>query len=176
MRETAAGIPEFHIQPGETCIVQGDAILRTVLGSCVGITFWNRRLELAALCHPMLPRYPARAEAVIPAAAERYVDSSIREIAARLKALGADPGQTEVKLFGGADVLEIPRTDVRPTVGRLNAEAAARILRLENFYTVASSLGGNCGLQIQFDSRTGEVLLRRLSCGILRRRGPDGRE
>lgn len=163
MADTACDLPEFHIQPGESRLVQGPAILRTVLGSCVGVTFWNRPLALAALCHPMLPRQPTRAGPLSPAAAGRCVDSAIREIAARLRALGADPRQTEVKLFGGADVLQIPRSGLRPTIGRLNAEMALRILRLENFEVVASSLGGSCGLQIQFDSRTGEVLLRRLS-------------
>ena len=33
---------EIYVQPGESHLVRGPAILRTVLGSCVGITFWNR--------------------------------------------------------------------------------------------------------------------------------------
>ena len=36
-------------------------ILRTLLGSCVGIAFRVPRLGVGALCHPMLPRCPAKA-------------------------------------------------------------------------------------------------------------------
>ena len=52
------GTPEIYVQPGESHLVRGPAILRTLLGSCVGVTFWNAKLRVAALCHPMLPERP----------------------------------------------------------------------------------------------------------------------
>jgi len=54
-------LPKVYVQPGESHLVAGPAIMRTVLGSCIGITFSVLRLGIGALCHPMLPRYPARA-------------------------------------------------------------------------------------------------------------------
>jgi chemotaxis receptor (MCP) glutamine deamidase CheD len=36
------------------------------------------------------------------------------------------------------------------------------VLRAEGLAVIASSLGGTSGLNIRFDTRTGEVLLRRL--------------
>ncbi len=44
--EEATGMADIYVQPGELHLVQGPTILRTVLGSCVGVTFWNRRLGL----------------------------------------------------------------------------------------------------------------------------------
>jgi chemotaxis protein CheD len=67
----------------------------------------------------------------------------------------------QVKLFGGADVLLVGDTS-KPTVGRLNYETAIEVARAEGFQVIASSLGGISGLNIRFDTRTGEVLLRRL--------------
>jgi chemotaxis receptor (MCP) glutamine deamidase CheD len=51
----------------------------------------------------------------------------------------------------------------KPTVGRLNCEIAVEVLRAESLHVTASSLGGTSGLGIRFDTRTGEVLLRRLN-------------
>jgi len=60
-------------------------------------------------------------------------------------------------------VLLVSNDASRPTVGKLNYEMAIKTLRDEGFDVVASSLGGTSGLHIQFNSVTGEVLLRRLN-------------
>jgi len=163
MSEADRQVVEVYVQPGESHLVRGPTILRTVLGSCVGVTFWNPRLEIAALCHPMLPKHPGAARGLLNlAAARRYVDFTIRNMAEQLDALGACRCETAVKLFGGADVLHIDSSEARPTVGRLNCEAAIRVLEAEGFVVTASRLGGKVGLHVEFDTVTGEVLLRRL--------------
>ena len=153
---------DIYVQPGELHLVHEPAILRTVLGSCVGVTFWNRKLGIAALCHPMLPRCPAEGSRMTVAALRRYVDSAIREVAQRLDALGAHRPETEVKIFGGADVLQVEHTHTRPTVGRLNAERALQILAEEGYAVIAQRLGGRQGIHIDFLTTNGEVRLRRL--------------
>ena len=155
-------LPQIHVHPGESHLVREPGILSTLLGSCVGITFWVERLRIGALCHPMLPCAPERG---IPqsggAADRRFVDFTIRDVAARLDALGVTRHETEVKVFGGADVLDFDPDRARPTIGKLNREAAVRTLRAEGYRVTASSLGGRSGMQIQFNTNTGEVLLRR---------------
>ena len=164
MAESEVILPDVHVQPGESHLVRGPMILRTVLGSCVGITFWVPRLGLAALCHPMLPRCPVK-PGVKPHLADsrRYVDFAVRDLARQFDSFAVDRGEVQVKLFGGGDVLLVKNGGSRPTVGRLNSEEALHVLRDEGFHVVASSLGGTSGLQIQFDTGTGEVLLRRLN-------------
>ena len=51
----------------------------------------------------------------------------------------------------------------RPTVGRLNSEVAMKVLEEEGFGVAASSLGGKRGVNIHFNTKTGEVLLQRHS-------------
>ncbi len=156
--------PEVYVQPGESHLVRGPAILRTVLGSCVGVTFWHERLGIAALCHPMLPRHPEMTRGRLPvAAARRYVDFAIRDLAVQFDSLGARRRDITVKLFGGADVLTVAKhANERPTVGRLNREMAVEILREEGFDVAASRLGGLRGFHIDFYTTTGEVRLRQL--------------
>jgi chemotaxis protein CheD len=162
MPTTEIDLPEFYLQPGESRIVSGPSVLKTVLGSCVGITFHVPRLNASALCHPMLPthasRSPVRSD---PVSARRYVDYVIRELAQEFDALGARRAEVEVKVFGGADVLASSRKAA--TVGTMNAETALRVLKEEGFTVIASRLGGTRGIFIEFNTRTGEVLLRQLS-------------
>ena len=116
------GLPEIYLQPGESRLVKEPAILRTLLGSCVGIAFRVPRLGMGAL-----------------------------------------RDEVEVKIFGGGDVLVAVSDTARPTVGRLNCEMAMKVLEEEGFYVSASSLGGKRGVNIYFNTQTGEVLLQRHS-------------
>jgi len=158
----ASNLPEFYLQPGEMRLVRGPSILKTVLGSCVGITFRVPRLDTSAMCHPMLPNVTARSRAhQNPATARRYVDHVIAEVARELDSLGAKREEVEVKLFGGADVLASTRD--KATVGRMNAEVALRTLNEKRFTVQASRLGGSRGIFIEFNTATGDVFLRQLA-------------
>ena len=159
-----AALPEFYVQPGESRLVSKPTILRTLLGSCVGIAFRVPRLGAGALCHPMLPCFPAKSAANLNrSAGRRYVDFAIRDLARHFDQLGARRDEVEVKLFGGGDVLLIAKDAARPTVDRLNIEVAMKVLEEEGFAVTASSLGGKRGVNIRFNTQTGEVLLQRHS-------------
>lgn len=170
MTDPDALCPEVFVQPGESRLVRGRAILRTLLGSCVGVTFWHRRLEIAALCHPMLPHCSGRDAEQPVDTGRRYVDFAIRDVASQFLALGARPEETQVKLFGGADVLMGSSGAGRRTVGSLNGEAALVCLRREGFRIAASRLGGVAGLHLTFLTETGEVQVRPLTAAGAPRR------
>jgi chemotaxis protein CheD len=158
-------LPDLNLQPGELYLARSPAILRTILGSCVGVTFWCARLGAGALCHGVLPRCP-RVWPVgsKPSDGHRYVDFSIRYLAQQFDALGAIRSELVVKAFGGADVLHVAETRRhRPTVGGLNCIAALEVLAEEGFTVSASDLGGARGRRIHFHTGTGEVLLYRLN-------------
>ena len=157
-----SSLPVVFVQPGESHFVRQPTILRTLLGSCVGISFRVPRLQVGVLCHPQLPRVPSRSATQLSrSVGRRYVDFAIREIARQLDRLGAKRTEVEVKLFGGGDVLLPSANSRRPTVGQLNSEVAARVLEEEGFSIAASSLGGSRGVNIHFNTETGEVLLQR---------------
>jgi chemotaxis receptor (MCP) glutamine deamidase CheD len=60
-------------------------------------------------------------------------------------------------------VLRVTNPGARPTVGQLNCETAIKVLRDEGFAVAASSLRGTCGLNIRFNTESGDVLLKRIS-------------
>ncbi len=161
MAEIEIEVPEFYLQPGEIHLARAPAILRTILGSCVGVTFWSPRLGIGALCHGVLPRCPL---GVLAAEGYRYVDFAIVDLARRFENFGALHDEVQIKVFGGADVLPV-HADLsrKATVGHQNWHTALEVLRDQNFTVLASDLGGSVGRTIQFHTGTGEVLLRRLS-------------
>jgi chemotaxis protein CheD len=162
-------LKDVYLQPGEMFLAREPTTIRTILGSCVAVSFWSDRLGVGALCHAMLPIRPGKSSAggVSAMSAKesyRYVDFCIRDIARQFDQLGVHRADVQVKLFGGADVLLVASSDpARPTVGKLNCETAIEVLNAEGFEVAASSLGGTLGLKIHFDTRTGEVLLQRLN-------------
>jgi chemotaxis protein CheD len=164
MSVAAPVLPDLNLQPGELYLARSPAILRTILGSCVGVTFWSARLGTGALCHGVLPRCPRFLPTGFSLSdGHRYVDFSIRYLAQQFDALGAHRHEIEVKVFGGADVLPVTYGGHRPTVGALNCRAAEEVLAEEGFSVSASDLGGARGRRIHFHTGTGEVLLHRLA-------------
>jgi chemotaxis protein CheD len=156
---------EVYLKPGEMFLAREPTTIRTILGSCVGVTFWCARLRVGALCHSMLPRCPrpAHGAETTPEIGFRYVDFCVREIARQFDRLGAARHEVQVKVFGGADVLFVDEAAARPSVGRLNYETAIEVLREEGFAVSASSLGETFGRKIRFDTGSGEVMLLRLT-------------
>jgi chemotaxis protein CheD len=171
MFDTEIELAEVYLQPGEAYLARKPTIIRTLLGSCVGVTFWSPRLGCGALCHALLPRCPKNPRHGITLAdGYRFVDFSIRELGRKFDKLGALRGEVEVKLFGGSDVLPVSHAVTRPaTVGKQNCEVAMEAVEAEGFQLVASSLGGTRGRNIQFNTGTGEVRLRWLSRAVLER-------
>lgn len=154
-------LPVIYLQPGEVHVARVPALLRTLLGSCVGVTFWSSQLGVGALCHGILPRRPADGAS---AEGYRYVDFAVRDLVRQFDSLGAQRGEVEVKVFGGADVLPVfSGCSGKVTVGRQNWQVALEILAEERLIVLASDLGGPVGRTIELHTGTGEVLLRRLS-------------
>jgi chemotaxis protein CheD len=153
-------LPEVYLQPGDFYLARRPAVLKTLLGSCVGVTFWSPRLRIGALCHGILPRCP-------PGLDEnegfRYVDFAIRELVNRLEGCGASRVAIQIKVFGGADVLPVgSMNSQKMTVGSQNWRMALEVIENEGMKVIASDLGGTAGRTIHFNTGTGEVFLRRL--------------
>lgn len=154
-----ADLPTIRVQPGQLYLARSPAILQTILGSCVSVTFWSARFGSGALCHGVLPKCP---RGVDGPEGHRYVDFSIRYLAKQFDAFGASRPDLQVRVFGGADVLPLIGSS-KPTIGGLNCRMALEVLADEGFSPITSDLGGICGRTIQFHTGTGAVLVHRLA-------------
>jgi chemotaxis protein CheD len=147
----------IFLKPGEIFVSQEPAVVSTILGSCVAVTVFNRRLKVGGICHALLPENRSLRDDDYG----RYVDGAIAHVLKRLEAMGIQKNEMQIKLFGGADVIDI--VDVtKPSVGKQNIAKALETIRHEELVVSHSDVGGDAGRKIRFCTHTGTVFLKRI--------------
>lgn len=138
---------------GEIAVARANGLLRTLLGSCLGLALYDRRLKVAGLSHIVLPASLGRtetpgkfADTAVPAMIRRMQDLAERE-ALRLNA----------KIAGGANMFTT--ADVENTIGVQNVEAVQRLLDELRIPIVGRHCGGEQGRRMMLDAATGIVTI-----------------
>ncbi len=157
------GLPNVFLSVCEGGVFDEACTIRTVLGSCVSVTFFVPGLGLSAIFHALLPREdehrPSRAENQH----YRFVDASIRSLYGQLLARGVERRRIETKVFGGASIMPGKGFDV----GRRNIETAFEVLAQTGLRISASSVGGTLGRKLVFRTDTGEVFVKQITKTIM---------
>lgn len=149
-------LPHIFLKPGELFLSRDPAIVATVLGSCVSITFFEPVARLGAMCHVMLPFGPIDD-------GYKFLDSTLDYMVEKICGMGIRLATCEVKMFGGADVLlprELPGS--RLSVGSQNVQEAQRRLTALGIIPKASDVGGKFGRKLFFNSQSGDVFLKKI--------------
>jgi len=154
-----------HLKAGEMHCADRPTLVVTVLGSCLSVILYNRRLRIGGICHGLLPSC-GRQKTCNGHCAEkfRYVDCAIRQMVKIFDRFGVKRSEIEVKCFGGADMFSRPIE--KPgllSVGRQNSETADEVMKREGLTLARRDVGGLQGRKILFYTHTGEVLLKRLA-------------
>ena len=138
-------------------IVQGEfavsdiegTVITTVLGSCVAACIYDPVTKIGGMNHFLLPGNPDKDGSD---QSQRYGVFLMEKLLNGLFEKGASRRRLEVKLFGGAQVL-----DSRTDTGRKNAEFATSFITNERLNIVSTSLGGLQGRRVEFEPYTGKV-------------------
>ncbi|MGZ5077173.1 MAG: chemotaxis protein CheD [Methylobacter sp.] len=153
---------EIFLQPGDHFFADRDTRIRTVLGSCVSITFWHPHLLVGGMCHYMLPeRGTERRAGSCSAPDGRYADEAVDLMLKKMDRVGAPHREYQVKLFGGGNMF--PHTHHKSNsslIGSRNAKAARRLVKQHGFTSVAEHLGGIGYRNVIFEVWSGEVWVR----------------
>ena len=161
-RDLVTGTTAF-LQPGELLVARKPVRVKTVLGSCVAITMRDRRLNMAAIAHCLLPQAGTPVDGLSRREALRFVDTTIELMLRGFAGRGVAPCELEIKLFGGAEGCGSQSADSPYGVGRRNVAAARAALTTRGMEISRSDVGGKKGRVIEFDTRTGEVIVQRLA-------------
>jgi len=131
--------------------------LRTLLGSCVGVTLWHPKRRLGGMCHFLLPdrRRPAGAELD-----GRYGDEALALLAREIARAGSRPSEFIAHLYGGADTLP-DRLGIKLNVGERNIERGFVAIDELGFQLEGVDVGDNVPRTVCLDLATGEVTMRR---------------
>lgn len=149
--------PHVFVHPGHLLACSQPMRVSTIVGSCVAVCLWDRRLRIGGLNHFMLPKAP-HTTTPLPRP-HTYADLAIPALLEQLLALGSRRLSLEAKLFGGAHLLG---SGPGGGPGARNIEAARALLAAERIPIAAEDVSGPRGRKLVFDSGTGSVLVRLL--------------
>ncbi len=152
---------DIFLHPGDYYFADRDTRIRTVLGSCVAMTFWHPHLRVGGMCHYMLPERGGERRTVDrPAADGFYADTAIALLLEEIDAAGAPHNEYQVKLFGGGSMFPEANKNRTNRLGIQNVQAARRLAKQHGFTYVAEHLGDVGHRNVVFEVWSGEVWVR----------------
>lgn len=142
---------DIHVGIGDYKIANADNIIKTFLGSCIGICFYSSTKKIGAILHIMLPKAPDNVETLKKA---KYADTGIDIVLLDLKNKHSiDISDLRVSIFGGACVLD----NVKQEIGLNNAKSVKAILKEKGLRISNEQTGGTKGYKIYLDVATGKM-------------------
>ncbi len=165
MNAMSGELPIVYLKAGEMHFSHEPSLVITVLGSCLSVTMYSRRMGIGGICHGLLPECENKKSCSRECREGfRYVECSILQMLHLFDKAGAKRSEIEVMCFGGADMFS--RKVEKPglvSVGRQNITKAETILQREGLKIKKQDVGGLGGRKIYFYTQNGEVLLKRLA-------------
>lgn len=153
---------ELHVNIGEVKVGRKGDVLKTTLGSCVGIAFlWNEK-EMYGLAHCLLPESEATHHLSLGA---KYVTQAIPSLIALMKIKNEiEKKQIDVFLIGGANMME-QLIQSHSHIGIMNVDTARKLLKENGFKIKCEDIGGNYGRHVVIDCSTCSVHVSVLNGG-----------
>ena len=137
-------------------------ILTTLgLGSCVGITLFDKGKQIGGLAHVMLPTYKGYEGQNIA----KFADSAIIELINQLGRIGAARAQLVAKIAGGAHMFGKTQNNDMLKIGERNAAASLAILKQLGIPVHANDTGGTHGRTIELYMDTGALKIKSVGAG-----------
>ena len=150
------GSPVITVLPGQLYFGSG-VMLKTLLGSCIGLTLWHPRRLLGGMCHFMLPGRTRKPDAPLDG---RYGDEAIAVLVDRIAASGTKTQDYIAHLYGGADTLP-DASKLKTSVGDRNIETAWSLVERHGFQLEGVDVGDNVPRSVTLDLITGLVTMSR---------------
>lgn len=127
--------------------------LRTLLGSCLGLALYDRRLKVAGLGHIVLPAALGRTEPE-----GKFADTAIPAMIRQMQELVEDEKlRLHAKIAGGANMFL--GVDFTNSIGTQNIQAVERLLDELRVPIIGRHCGGEQGRRMQLDAATGLVTI-----------------
>ena len=143
-------------------VAKNPDILTTLgLGSCVGITLYDKTQKIGGLAHVMLPTYKGFEGQNIA----KFADSAIIELVNQLSRIGASRKLLVAKIAGGAHMFGNTQNNDMLKIGERNAAASLAILKQLGIPVQANDTGGTHGRTIELYTDSGSLKIRTVGAG-----------
>jgi chemotaxis protein CheD len=128
-------------------------LVTTVLGSCVAVCIWDKKLKIGGINHYMMPYWNGK-----ELASPKYGNIAIEKLVSRMYTLGSDKKDLVAKVFGGGEVIQSDIAQFH--IGVRNIQVAKVTLKELGLPIVAESTGGKLGRKIIYHTQTGQVRMK----------------
>ncbi|RHX90466.1 chemotaxis protein CheD [Leptospira stimsonii] len=157
-------VRDLFLQPGGFCWGQKNVRIRTLLGSCVSVCFWNPVQLTGGMAHVMLPNRP-QVDLKSPLDA-KYADDALELFFQKIQETGGRYGQFQIKLFGGASMFsteEEKLLEIKSVrdIGMKNIHSVKDILAKNHLPVASEDLGGFSHRRVFFSLWDGEIYVER---------------
>ncbi|MDN4616528.1 chemotaxis protein CheD [Paenibacillus sp. PsM32] len=145
-------------------VVKTSGIIRTTgLGSCVGLTLYDKNIQLAGMAHVMLPSSDIARDGQLNIA--KYADTALPELVRKMTELGASRSRLVAKMAGGAQMFNFSSGGDHMRIGPRNVEACKLFLEEYKIPLLAEDTGANYGRTIEMDCISGILFIRSVQMG-----------
>lgn len=148
-------VTKHFLYPSNIYTSQKETEVTTILGSCVAVCLWDKRLQIGGINHYMLPLWNGEG-----LASPKYGNIAIKRLVQKMQGLDSNISDLQAKIFGGASNLH---GESYYRIGERNVLIAREKLQEFDIPIIAQSVEGNRGRKIVFNTRTGQVLMRYVS-------------
>lgn len=144
-------LQEVNVHIGEVKLATQEQMLKTILGSCIGIALRCRKRGICTLSHSLLPKCPDNRTDI----SGRWVDLALRSALLLLEASRRQICHLEAIVAGGGSMRE-DGSARNVEIGASNIAMANSVLESYRIPIVAQDTGGNVGRQLLISGRSME--------------------
>ena len=148
---------------GEYYVAKSPLVLRTILGSCVGVLLYDKAHKIGGLAHVYLPSsedYKNTRDKSINS--HKYADILIPHMINDMIKNGANKRYFISYILGGASLFNI-KPDSNLNIGKKNLLMVKKILKETKITFFELKVGGNTGIKVFFDLTNGDINVKDLS-------------
>lgn len=141
---------ERKVGIGELVVMKKIGVLRTLLGSCIGLVLHDPGSQVGGLAHIVLPTSNDAQESSLG----KYADTALPELVRLIELAGGKPRQLIAKLAGGANMFAMTRLN---PIGEQNLITVEKLLNQSGIPVLGKHCGGKQGRRMAYDVATGIV-------------------
>jgi|JI8StandDraft_1071087.scaffolds.fasta_scaffold198778_1 chemotaxis protein CheD len=134
-------------------------ILRTTLGSCIGIVFYNPEKQIGALSHIMLAKDPTGKD--LSKNPLKYGETALPLLVKSMEENGCPIGSFSARIFGGASMFKGINSSFLQNIGEQNIQIVKEFLTNKNIPILVEDLAGHDGRTISVYLDDGRILLKK---------------
>ncbi|MBD3586404.1 chemoreceptor glutamine deamidase CheD [Salinimonas sp. HHU 13199] len=152
------GCEAVKLLPGQYAATSQHKVLVATLGGCVTACVFDPVNRVGGLNRLLLPS--SMYTPLCATSRQEYGEQALETLVSRVLQLGAVQKQLCVKIFGGADILNLSSA---PASGNLTVDFVTQYFRHQRVPIVSADTGGNIARKVYFFPQTGEVLIKKIT-------------